>query len=348
MVENATLLLGYRTYPHVDMLQTGRRTAQLLLHTLAGTIRPVMALSKRPLLVSPVNARTDIPPLATLAARARRLERNPAIIATSLFPVQPWLDVPGLGFAALAIADGSPAASQTAADTLAAEAWDARDAFKPDLTTLDQALDIAGASHAGPVVIGDAGDAPSCGATGDSPAVLQALLARGLERSARAVLLTLCDPPAARTAAAAGLGATVELTVGHALTELHGERAPLQGVVEALRNAPFQLDGPGAHGMRLDAGQIAVIRSGSLHVVLTSRPVMEWDSSLYRAVELEPERAGIVFVKSPSHFRAAYASIAHTLLIADTPGASRCNLRELHFTQVGYPLYPLEENSDAS
>lgn len=50
-----------------------------------------------------------------------------------------------------------------------------------------------------------------------------------------------------------------------------------------------------------------------------------------------------VFVKSPSHFRVAYGSLAERVVIADTPGATRCNMRALRFHRVTRPLSPVDE-----
>ncbi|MFO7590035.1 MAG: M81 family metallopeptidase [Acidimicrobiia bacterium] len=343
MVANADLLVAYQAYPHTDMRETGQRAAELLLAMLGGKIRPQTALAKLPLIVSPVNARTGIPPLDAIVEEARRHEDEGNALAVSLFPVQPWLDVPDLGFAALVVTDGDEASARAIADDLAEKVWAVRDAFEPELVPLSDALALARNESAWPTVIGDAGDAPSCGATGDSPVVLRALLEARFDEIAGDVLVTLCDPPAARAAAAAGIGASVVVDVGHALTRASDDRVRLEGKVVALRDTPFTLDGPGAHGMPLNAGQMAVIRVGALHVVLTSIPAMEWDPSPYRAVGLAPETSAITFVKSPSHFRVAYQPIARHVLIADTPGASRCNMRRLHFTRVGHPLYPVEE-----
>jgi len=135
----------------------------------------------------------------------------------------------------------------------------------------------------------------------------------------------------------------VTLDIGHALTRASPERVRLEGMVVATGSGATQLVGPGAHGMPVNFGQMAVVRSGALHVVLTSIPAMEWDPSPYLAVGLDPSTSAVTFVKSPSHFRVAYLPIARTLLIADTPGASRCNMRRLQFDHVGYPLYPIEE-----
>jgi microcystin degradation protein MlrC len=340
-LEHATILVGYQEYPHIDMYETGERTARMLIETLHGRLRPALALAKRPLIVSPVNARTTDGPLRRVVDAARRMERDGRVLAASLFPVQPWLDVPDLGFAALVVADGSAEAAQAAAEQLAGMAWDSRAEFEPQIVPLEEAVRIGLASE-GTTVVGDAGDAPSSGAAADHAAVLRELLAQGADRAGRATYLTLRDAPAAAACAEAGVGAEVMLTVGHTLTHAEGRPVDVQGRVCAVTDGSYVMQGPGAAGMPMNMGSTAVLAIGDIRLVLRSLPSLEWDPSLYRSVGLEPADAALVFVKSPGHFRVSYASLARRLLVADSPGAARPNIRALRFTRVTRPVYPLD------
>jgi microcystin degradation protein MlrC len=340
MLQPNTFLIGYREYPHIDLYETGERVARLLFDTLAGRQRPVMALAKRPLLVSPINARTTEPPLSRIVAAARRMETEGRILHGSLFPVQPWLDVPDLGFAALTCADGDAAAAQVRAEELAAMAWAARDEFTPDLTPLDEAIRI-GLAGEGLTVVGDGGDAPSSGAAADNTAVLRALLAAGADRAGRLSYLTLCDPEAARAAAAAGIGATVTLEVGHKRSR-DGDPLRVTGRVQALTDGRFVMRDAGAEGTVAEMGLTAVLAVGDIRLAIRSQRGLEWDTGLYTSVGLVPGHAALVFVKSPSHFRVSYAPIAARILAADTPGTTTGNMKRLVFHRVTRPLYPLD------
>ena len=47
LVDNADIIVGYKTYPHIDMYETGEHAARLLFDMLAGRARPVIA-DRRP------------------------------------------------------------------------------------------------------------------------------------------------------------------------------------------------------------------------------------------------------------------------------------------------------------
>lgn len=344
MLQPGVFMVGYREYPHTDMFETGQRVARLLLETLAGRRRPVMALAKRHMLLSPVAAITTAGPLAALMAQARELETGPVLHA-SLFPVQPWLDLPDLGFAALVCADADPAAAQAAADRLAAEAWSARHRFAPDLTPLADAI-AAALEAPGLTVVGDPGDAPSAGSAADHAGVLRALLAAGAHQQSRLIYLTLCDAEAARAAAAAGVGATVALAVGHARTR-DGDPLRIRCVVRTVTDGAFVMHDAGAQGSVMQFGLTAVCAIGSIRLCLRSLPGYEWDTGIFTSAGLDLRDAALVFVKSPSHFRVAFAPHAARILVADTPGASCANMRRLRFQHVTRPLWPLDQEDAA-
>lgn len=166
MIQPDVAYIGYREYPHIDMYETGARGARLLLDWLGGRVRPVMAVAKRHMVMSPDAARTTTPPLADVVAAGRAMEAAQSkdwrrVLHVSLFPVQPWMDVPDLGFAALVCADGDVDTAQAAAEALAEMTWQRRAEFEPDLTPLEEVIRI-GLSSEGLTVASDAGDTPTC------------------------------------------------------------------------------------------------------------------------------------------------------------------------------------------
>jgi len=347
MVACADILVGFKKYPHTDMYETGVRTAGLLLRGLAGRVRPVTAMAKRHMLVSPVAATTDAPPFRDLMDRTEALEAEGRILAGSLFPVQPWLDVPDLGFAAVVVGDGDRDAARRVAEDLCGEAWRRRAEFAPDLVSLDDAVRRALAAGRGPVVIGDTGDAPTGGSAGDSNAVLRTLLAHRADRSGKTALLTLVDGPAVRAAHAAGVGAEITVPLGHTVSRADGTAITVTGRVRTLGDGGFTMTGPGMSGVRLSMGRTAVLAIGGIHVVLMERPTAEWDPALYRSVGQEPSQMDVVFVKSPSHFRVSYRPFASELMFAESPGATCCDMTKLTFRRVTRPLYPIDRDGGA-
>jgi microcystin degradation protein MlrC len=171
-----------------------------------------------------------------------------------------------------------------------------------------------------------------------------ALLAAGVEKGDKLAYLTLCDADAARQCAAAGVGQTLALSLGHKVSRL-GDPISVSGRVVSLSDGSFVMLDAGARGTRVEFGLTAVVAVGSLRIAVRSLPSYEWDTGIYTAFGLRLEEASLVFVKSPSHFRVAFAPHAERVLLADTPGPTCPNMRRLQFRRVTRPLFPLDEDA---
>jgi microcystin degradation protein MlrC len=263
------------------------------------------------------------------------------VLHASLFPVQPWLDVPDLGFAALVCADGDVSTAQAEAERLADMVWKRRDSFEPDLTSLEDAI-RTGLTSSGCTVVSDSGDCPSGGAAADSAAVLRALLDEGADRARGLSYLSICDPRVVSEAARAGPGATLTTRVGHFFSKNDGEPVTITALVRLISDGEYQMRHANL-GTPMRMGPTAVLQIGSIRLIVRSVPAMEWDVNMFLSQGLDPVDATLVFVKSPSAFRKSFASVAARILVADTPGATRADVRRIPYRAVTRPLYPLDD-----
>jgi microcystin degradation protein MlrC len=269
------------------------------------------------------------------------MEAGGLVRHASIFPVQPWIDVPDLGFAALVCADGDQGGAQAAADTLAQMVMDIHDEFPLGLTPLAEVIRIAHSSD-GMTLAADTGDAPSGGAAADNVAVLRAVLGTGADREPGLTLLTLCDPQAAGLAHQAGVDREIEVALGHRFSVLDGAPLVVTAKVISVSDGRYVMSDAGAQGLAMDMGPTAVLGIGQVRVLVRSRPSMEWDRAMYLSQGLDPAAARLVFVKSPSHFRESFGPLAARILLADTPGPTRADIGQLPYRRVTRPLSPLD------
>ncbi|MBO9605681.1 MAG: M81 family metallopeptidase [Paenibacillaceae bacterium] len=344
MAANIDGLIGYRTFPHIDHAETGYRAASLLFAIARGEIaRPVIRLAKAPMIVPAENHTTDRGPMLALLREAAEGERAGDSLATSLFAVQPWLDVAEMGFGVVVL--GADAArAEAEAERLAALAWSKREQFAVRLYSVEEAVRLAPTEpKLGPLVISDSADSPGAGSPGDSNFVLRRLLALGAEREL-ACLLSMVDAPAARLAVDAGEGGVVKLEVGHSISRSMGEPFAIEARVVRVGGGTFRFGGGMAAGVVANMGRCAVVAIGSISLLLMEYPVFTGDPAMYRSVGLEPADADVVLVKSASQFRAEYEKLTSRICILDTPGASTANLTGLTFRRVPRPMYPFEDH----
>ncbi|OUM02020.1 M81 family metallopeptidase [Variovorax sp. JS1663] len=318
MLALADGLVAYRTYPHVDMADTGRRAGELLL-ALHGDARPVHCVARRLPFLIPVNSMsTMMQPAGGMYELLEALEPE-GVLSLSFAPGFPAADFPecgpviwGHGF--------DRAAVEKAVDALLARAcalegdW-AVQFDEPD-AAVRQAMRIAEGAER-PVIIADTQDNPGVGGDGNTTGMLRALLAAGAQGAAIGIL---CDPAAAAAAHRAGVGSRIEIGLG-GCPQVPGDE-PLRASyeVESLSDGRFVYGGPMMNGKAADMGPMARLRIDGVRIAVSSAKAQLLDRNMYRAVGIEPEAMKILVNKSSVHFRADFAAIAEKILVARAPG----------------------------
>jgi microcystin degradation protein MlrC len=334
MVAAADLLIAYRTYPHIDLADTGRRAADRLDAWLDRPRPPAKAHIKPPFLIPIPWQCTEAEPACGLYAMLAALERETGA-ELSLCMGFPAADIPECGPSVLAYA-GDPGVAQTVAQRLAGALDAAEPAFAGRLWAPDEAVAHAMRRVSGrPILLADTQDNPGAGGTSDTTGLLAALVAADAEE---AVVALICDLEAAAAAHAAGEGARLELALGGR----HGPQGvvPLraEGAVERLSDGRFVATGPMFRGSPMDLGPMAVLRvlagREGVRVVVSSRRVQVADRAILHHVGIEPAATRILAIKSSVHFRADFAPIAGEILIVAAPGLMPADPAQLPFRRL--------------
>ncbi len=331
MVREADALVVFRTYPHVDMAETGARTARLLERILAEG-RPAKGFRQIPFLIPLTAQCTLIEPAASLYAGLGERERG-AVRSVSLAGGFPLADTPDCGPAALAYAGDERSAAE-AADSLAEAVLAAREGFAAGFLSPEEA--VARADRAGragrPVVIADSCDNPGGGGNGDTTGLLRALAARRPEGAALGLLI---DAQAAAAAHEAGEGRRLALALG-GRSGIPGD-APFEtdAVVRRLGSGSFTCTGPFYGGNRMQLGPMALLELAcGVQVAVASRKVQAADKEMFRHLGVEPADCRILALKSSVHFRADFGPIAGEVLVAAAPGPVAADPGALAFTRL--------------
>jgi microcystin degradation protein MlrC len=338
LVDASDFVIGYHTYPHVDMAQTGARTASLVLDLVTGVKRPRTSLAKRPMLTAP-EAQGEDGPFGTLRRLADGLTEG-SVLDVSLFPVQPWLDVPEVGFGVTVTTDDDEATGDRIATDLVDVAWKLRRAFAVELIAPRTAIERVRAHNRRPVLLSESADSPTAGATGDSPAMVRELLAYG--KGLRS-FLTLVDPGAVQASFDAGEGQSLTLMVGASVDTRFHEPVELTAHVAKLGNGSYALTGPVFTGMEVTMGRFARLDTDGLSVLITERAACTFDPETFRQAGLDPTQADIVVVRSANLFRAGWGQFSEDAIILDLPGASTPRFEVLPYKRVPRPLFPLDD-----
>lgn len=348
IVDNADVVVGFKTYPHVDMYETGLHAGRLLLAMLQGGPRYTVRWRQLPLM-SHTLCSTTLHGAMQRAVQAAQAAEQGGVPAVTIFAGFSLADIPAPFVSVVATAEDSPdgvAAVRAAIDRIADQIWAERDQFVYRSEPLDSAMQRARAMAEGttkPVLLVDHSDNCMSGGTCDTMDVLQAALAQGLQDIA---VGPLCDPQAVAELVAAGVGASVSLALGNkvALTQLNIVKQPMQvtGTVRAVCDGEYTVSGPIYTGQRCCMGRTVLLDMGSAQIVVTERPHEPWDLGVFACVGVDPTQHRFVLLKSRMYCRPVFVPLSQGLIECDSPGVTSSDYALYPFARVTRPVFPLD------
>jgi microcystin degradation protein MlrC len=342
MVDAANIVTTYDTYPHTDAAERAREAVGLLARTIREEIHSAMALVKPPLMPVPQAQSTRSGPFATLMERAHALEEAGEALTITIAGGFAYSDVPDAGMTVLVTTDGDRAAAERMAGELARMAWAMREQMLVHNTPPDHAVRDAMAYPDRPVVLVDVGDNIGGGTPGDGTVILAELLGQG----ARDATIVIADPEAAERAIEAGPGATVDLLIGGKTDRLHGNPVPVTGQVKRYTDGRWVHEGPENAGVPVESGKTAVVRSGGVDIVLTSKKIAPGDQQQLKSVGIQPAEQQIIVVKAAVRWRGGYGPITKHAIPVDTPGLGSADLSRFDYRRIRRPIYPLDQETE--
>jgi len=332
MIAHADALIAYRKYPHTDMADTGRASAEHLALLLGAQTPLAKAFRQLPFLIPISWQCTNDQPTKGIYEQLARLQSD-AVPTLSFAPGFPAADFAHCGPSVFAYGR-TQADADAAADAIAALVMSHEDDFDGHIYTPDDGVRHAmtlAKTATRPIVIADTQDNPGAGGDSDTMGMLRALVRN---RASRAAIGMIYDPQSALAAHAAGEGATVTLSLG-GKSGIPGD-APFEEsfIVEKLSDGRFVAPGPFYGGRKMEMGPSAALRIGNVRVVICSHKAQLADQEMYRFVGIEPTEQAILVNKSSVHFRADFEPIAEQLLICAAPGAMPADPSTLPWTRL--------------
>jgi microcystin degradation protein MlrC len=339
MADGLDLLFGCHEYPHTDLDQRGVEAIRAIPALLDGTLRPVHAVEDVPALLPTTT--TLFGPGQRVRDRCLSFEARPGVIDCTFFHGFPYTDTPLVGAHITATANGDRALAREVARAGAEALWDARETFRAESLSPEQAIERALRVDGGPVVINETSDNPGGGTPGDGTHLLRAMIEAGLES---ACFGCICDPAAAEAAHRAGVGATLEVELGGHTDDLHGAPLPVRAYVKSLSDGRFVWQAMAA-GTRANLGRMARLQVGGIDVLVSSRRTQTFDDEMFRLHGIDVRRYRIVALKSSNHFRAGFQQIAREIVTADPPGLTTHRIEIFPRKRAPGPLWPLDPDA---
>jgi microcystin degradation protein MlrC len=332
MVEQATVLVLFKEYPHTDVLERAQELVGLSHAACLRLQAPVPALVDCEMIV-PMHTTRE--PARGFVSRIKELEGRDGILSISVAQGFATGDVPEMGTKVLVYADGDAGRAQALARKLADELIAMREQLMVPYRSVDEALDEALAFGGGPIVLADRPDNPGSGAPGDATFVLRRMLERGVTNAA---LGPMWDPVAARIAFDAGPGAVLDLRIGGKVGPLSGDPVDLRCTVKAVK---AEMVMTGLSGAPAPMGDCVLVETEGIEIALTSVRNQAINIDLFTQLGCDLAAKRIVVVKSAQHFHASFSTVARHIIYVGGKGVATPDWKTLTYRNIRLPKWPL-------
>jgi microcystin degradation protein MlrC len=346
MADNASALIAFRTYPHIDQYERAWQGAELLERAMAGEVRPRTVIARRPMIYGLDWGRTQVGPMAELIRRGEALEAAGDALLVSICAGFPLANIRDVGPSVtvtldLSHGDGASEHGQKVAEEFMDHAWETREFTTVNMLPVAEAVARAREGKPGdqPLVVADFTDNPGGGGYGDATAFLKGLVEAGVERVA---FHAICDPEAVLAGMRAGIGPATLTLGGKTDPRLGGGPLTLTGEITCLSNGRFIAYGPMGGGLERDYGPSMVFRVGGIDIIVITNNGQAVDLAQFTSLGLDPTRYTTVAVKSMQHFRAAFEPIAREIILVHTGALCQVDYTPELFDKVRRPVWPLD------
>ena len=343
MVDNCTVIDGYRTYPHIDMRDTGKRAASSLFEILRSGVKSKMCWRSLPMMTHMLRQTPSRQPMKDLMDDVVVAADTGHLFNASIFGGFPLADIPHVSFSVLTVENAEGHHGEGLVNNICNRAWEKRSEFIFEAEDLSLSIQKAKEFKDYPVVVADHGDNSGAGGSADDMTVLSEMIDQDLDGI---VAGPIWDPDAVQKLVKEGIGATVEIEIGgktniEAINQ-KGQGLICKGAVENITDGVFTIEGPMQTGLQVNLGQSVLLNIGRARILVSEARWEPYDPGCFTQAGIDVNRSKYILIKSRQHFRATFEEIAKHIVLAAGPGVCSSNYSCFEFKHLKRPIYPLD------
>jgi microcystin degradation protein MlrC len=348
-VEHADIIVSFKTYPHIDMAETGEHAGRLMMDLLSGQSRPITRWKQLPLLSHTLRSNTNEGAMQRAVEAARQAELESGVLAVSVMAGFSLADFADAGMSVIVVTDNDETLAESVAERIAQQVWQEREGFiyhsTPLKESLERARELQKSEGDGPVLLLDHSDNVMSGGTCDTMDVLANALIKHLTPI---VVGPICDPKAVQRLWKLRPTDVVRLDLGNHIQLAHQTKKKkslsLVGVLRARSDGEFIVTGPIYTGAKVSMGRTVLFDTVDALIVICEQRTEPFDMGIFSCVGLDPAKYDYLLLKSRMYCRPVFGAIAKGLVEcdSDTGGPTSSNYAFFPFAQLRRPMFPLD------
>lgn len=353
MVDYANIIVSFKTYPHIDMAETGEHAGRLMMSLLSGESRPVTRWKQLPLLSHTLRSNTNEGAMQRAVDAARQAELETGVLAVSIMAGFSLADFTDAGMSVIVVTDDDENLANTVAQRIAEQLWQEREGFVYHSAPLRESIKLAKKLRAGegegPVLLLDHSDNVMSGGTCDTMDILAAAIANHVTPI---VVGPICDPQTVHRLWKLRPTDVVRADIGNRipLPHLATKKKPLSlvGVVRAKSDGEFVVTGPIYTGAKVSMGRTVLFDTVDALIVICEQRTEPFDMGIFSCVGVDPAQYDYLLLKSRMYCRPVFGAIAKGLVEcdADKGGPTSSNYALFSFEHVRRPVFPLDPTTE--
>ena len=349
MVDNADVIVAYRTDPHVDQYERGIEAA-IILNEMFNGMRPTVSNIRVPIVPPNVSLLTANGPYGDLIDYGQS-QIGAEILNISIVAGFAYSDTSVNGLHVLVTARDNELAAARLCKKIAEMAWSMRERFLWNLVPLEQA--VAKAVEVGhdikspPVLLADLGDNVGAGGPGNTLWLTRTL---HQAKATGVVIGSFFDPELVSAATNTGIGSSIQATFnGDGWDGAESTYVVDNVLVQHLHPGEFYISTGPLSGMRVNAGPMCLLKFDGIQVLVTSRRPIVWpDPELLESMDIKIASIRTLVLKCRSNYRAVYDQYfdSENMIEVDTLGRTSPVLSRHDWKRIPRPSYPLDLDFD--
>lgn len=353
MVDNCDIMVSLKTYPHVDMYETGEHICRLLKQYLEDGIKPVMAYCQLPLVSHTMRSNTNEGAMKLLVDKAKELEKDPSVQAVSIVAGFTLSDFYDAGMTVIVVTDGKPDLADAIIDDLRVQIWNRKEDFvyhsSPLSDSLDEALNVFSKreNDSCPVLLVDHSDNVMSGGMSDTMDVMEAMLSH--PGSFKGVVVgPIWDPQTVEQLERIPIGQRTTIKLGNKSGWLYNgvpkEPLTLEGEVKNIVDGEFQVKGPIFTRQVVTMGRTALFKTeNDIEIIISSDRMEPYDIQVMTLPGVDISKKNFVLLKSRIYCRPEFGPLCSGFVLCDSDdgGPTSSNYAFFNFKNIRKEVYPL-------